>query len=130
RAMAVLTQESIPPLSSTTAFLVSLIFLFFFLLRSYLFTSSFLNSLRRRIPNKLVQLQSQPHRQAVRQDPFCQLARLQPRPFSLWIFKHRRQQNLSYALCQSMLSREFAREFVIPPRGEHEFHFIAFRQLF
>src|SRR5947208_2407941 len=120
RAMAVLTQESIPPLSSTTAFLVSLIFCFsLYFVTSWLFASLFLNSLRRRIPNKLVQLQSQPYRQAVRQDPLRQLARLQPRPFSPWIFKHRRKQNFSYTSHESVLSREFAREFVIPPRRKH-----------
>src|SRR5262252_1534382 len=120
RAIAVVTQESIPPLSSTTARLESLIFssLEVTCWAHYGVTSLFrlIHAFRRWIPNKLVQLQSQPHRQAIRQDPFRQLARLEPGPFSLWIFKHGRKENFSYTPCQRVLLREFARKFVIPPR--------------
>ena len=70
RAIATLTQESIPPLKSATAFLGSVplttstapprivSFISFKSLAS--FTSS--NSLGRRVPDELVQLQAQPYR--------------------------------------------------------------------
>src|SRR5215467_2311594 len=123
--MAVPTQESIPPLNNTTAFRESLIFTSFSLL--LYFVSS--NALRRWVPNKLVQLQSQPHCQTIRQDPFRQLAWFEPRPFALWVFKHGRKQNLSHTPRQPVFAREFACEFVIPSRRKHEFRLVVFREL-
>src|SRR6266436_2051119 len=137
RAMAVLTQESIPPLSSTTAFLRSLMSLSartrrstvpFPLFISLLLYFSISNALRRRVPDEFVQLQSQPHRQTISKDPFGQRARLQPLPFPFRVFKHRREQNLLHTPRQSMLQREVARKFIIAPRRKHEFHFVLLRQ--
>src|SRR5713101_2203216 len=88
RAIAVHTQESIPPLKSTTAlresFIKSIVNYgasvsrpllceisasprYLYLLPSFLRRS---NALCRRIPDELVQLQAQPHRQAISQNPF------------------------------------------------------------
>src|SRR6266446_4271441 len=137
RAMAVLTQESIPPLRSTTAFLTSLMFLpartrrsavSFPLFISLLLYFSISNTFRRRIPDKFVQLQSQPHRQTIGKDPFGQHARLQTLPFPFRVFKHRREQNLLHAPRQSMLQREVARKFIIAPCRKHEFHFVLLCQ--
>src|SRR5271165_566390 len=96
RAIAVHTHESIPPLNSTTAFRPSFISfspslscfrvgLYLVSLLPYLITSftsftSSSNSLSSRIPNKLMQLQSQSHRQPIRQNPLHQRARLQTLP--------------------------------------------------
>src|SRR5271166_1573354 len=93
RAIAVHTHESIPPLNSTTAFRPSFISfspslscfrvgLYLLSLLPYLITSftSSSNSLSSRIPNKLMQLQSQSHRQPIRQNPLHQRARLQTLP--------------------------------------------------
>src|SRR5882762_7997404 len=98
RAMAVLTQESIPPLSSTIAFFTSLMFLSartrrsavsFPLFISLLLYFSISNAFRRRVPDEFVQLQSQAHRQTIGKDPFRQHARLQPLPFPSRVFKLR-----------------------------------------
>src|SRR5216683_8332483 len=60
------------------------------------FASLFSNALGRRVPDELVQLQTQPHRQAVTQNPFHEHARLEPGPLPLRIFEHRREQYLLY----------------------------------
>src|SRR5438046_233794 len=75
------------------------------------------NSLGRRIPNKFVQLQPQPYRQTVGKNPFHEHARLEPRPLSLRVFKHRRKQDLSYSSRQAMLQGKIAREFVVAASG-------------
>src|SRR6266403_2210051 len=137
RATAVLTQESIPPLRSTTAFLTSLMFLpartrrsavSFPLLISLLLYFSISNAFRRWVPDEFVQLQSQPHRQTIGKNPFGQRARLKPLPLPFRVFKHRREQNLLHAPRQSMLQHEVARKFIIAPRRKHEFHFVVLRQ--
>src|SRR5260370_42131082 len=109
-AIAVHTQESIPPLNRTTAFRESFIKSFVnsrapeFLhssLRnhcalsvsalSFFFFTRESNTLGRRVPDELVQLQTQPHRQAVTQNPFREHSRLEPRPLPLRIFEYRRK---------------------------------------
>src|SRR6266404_2444475 len=134
RAMEVLTQESIPPLRSTTAFLASLIFSQRelagppFLSHSLFHYFSISNAFRRWVPDEFVQLQSQPHRQTIDKNPFGQCARLKPLPLPFRVFKHRREQNLLHAPRQSMLQHEVARKFIIAPRRKHEFHFVVLRQ--
>ena len=60
--MAAVTHESMPPLSRTTALDFSA------MLRPCIQNVS--DALRRRIPDEFVQLQPQPHRQPVGQNPF------------------------------------------------------------
>src|SRR5437899_3701409 len=129
RAIAVLTHESIPPLKSTTAFREPFIRSFIipeaaeFPLRSlrnlcalcvsalsfsFPFSCASSNALGRRVPNKFVQLQPEPHRQSIRQNPFHKDARLEARPFPLRIFRHRREQNLFHPPRQPMLRRKIA----------------------
>src|SRR6267378_1790158 len=149
RAIAVLTQESIPPLKSTTALRESFFKSLFnstapafgillceisapsasprCLFLSFFFTRKS-NALGCRVPNELVQLQSQPHRQSVSQYPLHQHARLEARPLPLRIFEHRREQNLFHPPRQAVLRRKLARKLIIAPRGQHELHFIVFRQ--
>src|SRR2546429_2005055 len=67
------------------------------------FTSFSLDAFGRRVPHELVQLQPQPHGQAVRQNPFHEHARLEAGPLPLRIFEHRRKQDLFHSLCQAVL---------------------------
>src|SRR5260370_1771745 len=66
------------------------------------FASLFSNALARRVPNELMQLQPQPHRQPIRQNPFHQHPRLKARPLPLRTFEHRREQNLFHPPRQSL----------------------------
>src|SRR5579863_2953158 len=146
--MAAHTQESIPPLSSTTSFRLSLIlapalsdssdaasgtafrlctastnpgpiaqpFSYIFTsLLPYFISSSALDSLCRRVPDEFVQLQTQPHRQSVRQNPFHQRARLQAFPLAFGIGERRRKQHLLHAIRQRMFARKIARKFIVAP---------------
>src|SRR4029077_10462478 len=87
-AMAAHTQESIPPLRSTTAFS----------LRRFFASSmnDLSNAFCRRIPHELVQLHSESVGQAVGQHPFHQLTRFKAGPLSCGAFEHWRKQNLSH----------------------------------
>src|SRR5437660_12627199 len=80
------------------------------------------NSLGRRIPNKFVQLQPQPYRQTVGNNPFHEHARLEPRPLPVRDFKHRRKQNVPYASRKAMLQDKIAHEFVLAAHGMHDRH--------
>src|SRR5579863_1378955 len=155
--MAAHTQESIPPLSSTTAFRLSVIlastlpdssdaasgtafrlctastnpgpiaqpFSYIFTsLLPYFILSSALDSLCRRVPDEFVQLQPQPHRQAVRQNPFHQRARLQAFPLAIGIGERRRKQHLLDALRERVFAREITRKFIIAPRRQYKFNFV------
>src|ERR1700687_1979377 len=124
RATAAQTLGAIPPPSTTPP--APRILFFLYLITS--FTSFSLNALGRRVPDELVQLQTQPHRQTVSQNPFHEHARLEARPLPLWIFEHRRKQYLFHPLRQAVLQRQVARKFIIAPRGKHELHFIVFGQ--
>src|SRR5260370_37108739 len=140
RAIAVLTQESIPPLKSTTAFRESLIKSLInseaaeFLLCSlrnlcvlcvsalsfpFPFSCASSNALGSGIPDKLVQLQPEPHRHTVSQNPFHQHARLEARPLPFRIFENWREQHLFYAPRQAVLRCKITRKFIIPPRPNH-----------
>ena len=72
-----------------------------------------------------MQLQSQPHWQSVLEDPFDQLPRLQPLPFSFRIIEDRGKQDLVHAFVQVVFIRKFPRELVIAPRGDDKFHFVV-----
>src|SRR5262245_41028382 len=99
-----------PPLSSTTAFRPSVI--------SYaLFPCSY--SPCRRFPHKLMQLQSEPHRQSVLENPFHEFSRFQTLPLAFRIVKHRRKQHLPHSADQPMLPRELPRKLIIPTRPNH-----------
>src|SRR5438132_8200865 len=123
RAIAVLTQESIPPLKSTTAFRETFIStlatdrvpVFSYsslrplcLCVTSCFSRGSSNSLGSRVPNKFVELQPEPHRQSVRENPFHEHARLEARPLPLRILEHRRKQNLFHTLGQPALQSEIA----------------------
>src|SRR6267154_5272145 len=130
-AIAALTQESIPPLKSTTAFLWSIPFTTASTSSAPFFLTSLTsNSLGGRIPDKFVQLQPEPHRQIVRQHPFDQHARVQARPLPLRILERRRKQNLSHSPCQAVLQGKIARKFVVAPSGKHELHLVVIGQSF
>src|SRR5215831_11419649 len=89
-AIAVVTQESMPPLSNTTAFG---------------FCSPAipaLNPLRRRIPDELVKLQPQAHRERVGQDPLGQFTGAQSGPRSGRVRKYGRVQHLSHAFSKAV----------------------------
>src|ERR1700736_3126767 len=108
--MAAVTQESIPPLRSTTACLcapsclcvwsISIIRLVIY---SAVRDCLLLNTFRGRIPYEFVELQSQPHRQAVCKNPFHQRPRLQPLPFSFRTLKDRRKKRRARTLRELML---------------------------
>src|ERR1700676_996498 len=83
-----------------------------------------LDSLGRRIPHKLVQLQSQPHRQTIRKNPPHKRARLKSLPFPRRIIKPRQKQTLPHAFRQPMLRRKLPRKLIIPPRRKHKLHFV------
>src|SRR5256885_10728013 len=109
-----------PPLNSTTALRESFIFLFF-PARS----NVTLNTLRGWVPHKFMRLQTKPHGQTIRKDPFNQRSRLQPLPLPFRIVKNRRKENRVHAFRQPVLRRKLAREFVVPARRDHELHFIV-----
>src|SRR6266702_4537518 len=149
RAIAVLTQESIPPLKSTTAFRESLIKSFinseaaefplcslrnlrvlcvFGLSFPFPFSCDTSNALGSRIPNKFVQLQPEPHGYSVSPNPFHTRTRLEAPPLPLRIFENRREQHLFYAPRQAMFQRKISCKFIVAPRRKHKLHFIIFRQ--
>src|SRR5438445_7976965 len=103
--MAAVTHESIPPLSSTTALRAS-------------FIAS--DAPHRRIPNELVELQSQPHEQSAFQNPFGEHTRAHALPFPSRVLKYRSEQYLPNAGVQPMLARELARDLVVTTRRNHK----------
>ena len=81
-----------------------------------------LHSALRRRPDELVHLELETNGQLVGQNPFDDLARIDPA-------ENRREENRATALRQSMLTHLRARPFVIFARADDEFHFVARRQV-
>src|SRR5258708_11183109 len=87
-----------------------------------------LNALGSRVPDELVQLQSKPHRQFVRENPFDQRARLQSLPLPFRVVKYRRKKHRAYSLGELMLQSEVARKLIIAPRREDKLHLVLWAQ--
>src|SRR5579863_2464344 len=112
--MAAVTHESIPPLTRTTALGLSVIL-------SQPLTS---HAVRGWMPNEFVQLQSEPHGQAVSQNPLGKKPRIKPVPGPIRVRKDRREQHLADAPDQFVRGREIFGEFVIPAASDDEFNFV------
>src|SRR5579884_280159 len=141
RAMAAVTQESMPPLTRTTA-VGSPDAVIFFLPHQYTAPAAgpslpfpgrsqpapsipaSLDAPCGRVPDELVKLQAQPDGQPILENPLRQLRRSQPRPATGGISEHRREDHLVHPPGQAMLEREGAGELVIPAAGNDELHFI------
>src|SRR5438270_10276474 len=63
-----------------------------------------LHALSSRMPNELVQLQAEPHRQFVSQNPFHQSLRAQALPFAFGVIEHWGEKHGMDALVQLMLA--------------------------
>src|SRR5207302_1454382 len=114
--MAAVTHESMPPLNKTTALGFSVNSRPLAL--SFTFCPCPSDSPHRRVPDKLVQLQSQPHRQAIGQNPLAQLPRAHSRPRTFWAVHARREDHLMTALGLPVLRGEVARKVVVAAAGE------------
>src|SRR6267154_1516930 len=112
--MAAVTQESIPPLNKTTA----LGFLLIILGVKFLFTLRCNSGLRSlyaaggRMPYEFMQLWTEPHGQAVSQNPFRNVPGTHPRPDSLRIGVHGGKYHLMSALGEAVLPHKVPRKFV------------------
>src|SRR5258708_29534237 len=108
--MAVATQESMPPLRSTTACLgalsMNITLVIYSAVRGSCSHLLLLNTLGSRIPDKLVQLQSKPHRQFVRENPFDQSALLQSLPLPLRVVKYGGKKHRAHSLVDLILHTE------------------------
>src|SRR2546425_6394721 len=120
--MAAVTHESMPPLNKTTALGFSVNSPPLAL--SFAFCPCPSDSPHRRVPDKLVQLQSQPHRQAIGQNPLAQLPRAHSWPRTFCVVHDRREDHLMNALGPAMPRGEVARKLVVAAAGEDEIDFI------
>src|SRR5579875_217285 len=87
-----------------------------------------LHSFHRRIPNEFVQLQPEANRQSMRQNPFREMARIQPIPAARRVREYRRKNHLTNPRRQPVPGNEIAGEIIIAAAGNHEFNFVLFVQ--